>query len=86
MRAIVRERLMPFWEQGVKISAVNYGGARKIGGAKTRGRSIQWGTDIAKMERIIGNTPPRLGWSRTKWLLSCHCRTVFIPPMQAVKR
>ena len=48
---------MPFWEQEVKIPAVNYRGARKIGGAKTRGRSVQCGTDIPKMERIIGNTP-----------------------------
>ena len=55
---------MPFWEQEVKIPAVNYRGARKIGGAKTRGRSVQCGTDIAKMERIIGNTPGRLGRSR----------------------
>ena len=57
MRAIVRGKLMPFWEQEVKIPAVNYRGARKIGGAKTRGRSVQCVTDIAKMERIIGNTP-----------------------------
>lgn len=48
---------MPFWEQEVKIPAVNYGGARKIGGAKTRGRSVRCVTDIAKMERIIGDTP-----------------------------
>ena len=47
---------MPFWEQEVKIPAVNYRGARKIGGAKTRGRSVERGTDIPKMERIIGNT------------------------------
>ena len=56
MRAIVRGKLMPFWEQEVKIPAVNYRGARKIGGAKTRGRSVQCETDIAKMEHIIGNT------------------------------
>ena len=48
---------MPFWEQEVKIPAVNYRGARKIGGAKTRGRSVHYGTDIPKMEHIIGNTP-----------------------------
>ena len=53
----MREKLMPSWEQEVKIPAVNYRGARKIGGAKTRGRSVEWGTDIPKMERIIGNTP-----------------------------
>ena len=64
MRAIVRGKLMPFWEQEVKIPAVNYRGARKIGGAKTRGRSVQCGTDIPKMEHIIGNTPGRLGRSR----------------------
>ena len=62
---------MPFWEQEVKIPAVNYRGARKIGGAKTRGRSVQCGTDIPKMERIIGNTPSRLGRSRLQRLLSC---------------
>ena len=56
MRAIVRGKLMPFWGQEVKIPAVNYRGARKIGGAKTRGRSVQCGTDIPKMEHIIGNT------------------------------
>ena len=71
---------MPFWEQEVKIPAVNYRGARKIGGAKTRGRSVEWGTDIPKMERIIGNTPGRLGRSRLQGLLSCRCRTVTIPP------
>ena len=77
---------MPFGEQEVKIPAVNYRGARKIGGAKTRGRSVQCGTDIPKMEHIIGNTPGRLGRSRVQGLPSCRCRTVFIPPMQAVKR
>ena len=55
---------MPFWEQEVKIPAVNYRGARKIGGAKTRGRSVHYGTDIPKMKHIIGNTPGRLGRSR----------------------
>ena len=48
---------MPFWEQEVKISAVNYRGARKIGGAKTRNGSVEWGTDIPKIEHKIGNTP-----------------------------
>ena len=71
---------MPFWEQGVKIPAVNYRGARKIGGAKTRSGSVERGTDIPKMERIIGNTPPRLGRSRDGGLPSCRCRTVAIPP------
>ena len=77
---------MPFGEQEVKIPAVNYRGARKIGGAKTRGRSVHYGTDIAKIEHKIGNTHPRLGRSRGEWLPSCRCRTVFIPPMQAIKR
>ena len=76
---------MPFWEQEVKIPAVNYRGARKIGGAKTRGRSVQCGTDIPKMERIIGNTPGRLGRSRLQGLLSCRCRTVFISPIKYQK-
>ena len=66
MRAIVGGKLMPFWEQEVKIPAVNYRGARKIGGAKTRGRSVERGTDIPKIEHKIGNTPSRLGRSRLK--------------------
>ena len=48
---------MSFCRDKVENSAVNYRGAKKIGGAKTRGRSVHYGTDIAKMERIIGNTP-----------------------------
>ena len=48
---------MPFWEQEVKIPAVNYRGAKKIGGAKTRSGSVQCGTDIPKIEHKIGNTP-----------------------------
>ena len=76
---------MPFWEQEVKIPAVNYRGARKIGGAKTRGRSVQCGTDIPKMEHIIGNTPGRLGRSRLQGLPSCRCRTVFISPIKHPK-
>ena len=71
MRAIVRGKLMPFWEQEVKIPAVNYRGARKIGGAKTRGRSVHYATDIAKIEHKIGDTPPRLGRSRAEWFPSC---------------
>lgn len=77
---------MPFCREKVENPAVNYRGARKIGGAKTRGRSVQCGTDIAKMKHIIGNTPGRLGRSRLQGLPSCRCRTVSIPPMQAVKR
>ena len=65
MRAIVRGKLMPFWEQEVKNTAVNYRGAKKIGGAKTRNGSVEWGTDIPKIEHKIGNTPSRLGKSRT---------------------
>ena len=72
---------MPFWEQEVKIPAVNYRGARKIGGAKTRRASVERGTDIPKMERIIGNTPGRLGRSRLQGLPSCRCCTVSIPPI-----
>lgn len=77
---------MPFWEQEVKILAVNYRGARKIGEAKTGRASVEWGTDIPQIEHKIGNTPPRLGRSRLQGLPSCRCRTVTIPPMQAVKR
>ena len=36
--------------------AVKYRGAKKIGGAKTRNGSIEWGTDIAKIKPKIGNT------------------------------
>ena len=56
---------MPLWEQEVKIPAVNYRGAKKIGGAKTRSGSVEWGTDIPKIEHKIGNTPSKLGKSRT---------------------
>ena len=77
---------MPFWEQEVKIPAVNYRGARKIGGAKTRSGSVERGTDIPKMERIIGNTPGRLGRSRLQGLPSCRCRTVSISPIKYQKR
>ena len=80
MRAIVRGKLMPLCREKVGNPAVNYRGAKKIGGAKTRGRSVHWGTDIPKMEHIIGNTPGRLGRSRLQRLPSCRCRTVFIPP------
>ena len=55
---------MPFCRDKVKNSAVNYRGAKKIGGAKTRNGSVEWGTDIPKIEHKIGNTP-RLGKSRT---------------------
>ena len=70
---------MPFCREKVESPAVNYRGARKIGGAKTRGRSVERGTDIPKMELIIGNTPSRLGRSRLQGLPSCCCRTVTIP-------
>ena len=72
---------MPFWEQEVKIPAVNYRGARKIRGATTRKRSVHYATDIPKMEHIIGNTPGRLGRSRLQELPSFRCCTVFIPPI-----
>ena len=75
MKAIVRGKLMPFWEQEAKIPAVNYRGARKIGGAKTRSGSVERGTDIPKIEHKIGNTPPRLGRSRIK---GCHPAVVVL--------
>ena len=56
-RAIVRGKLMPFCRDKVENSAVNYRGAKKIGGAKTRNGSVEWGTDIAKIKPKIGNTP-----------------------------
>ena len=47
---------MPFCREKVKNSAVNYRGAKKIGGAKTRNGSVERGTDIAKIKPKIGNT------------------------------
>ena len=76
---------MPFCREKAEIPAVNYRGARKIGGAKTRSGSVEWGTDIPQIEHKIGNTPPRLGRSRVEWRPSCHCRTVFIPPKHQSK-
>ena len=49
---------MPFCREKVKNQAVNYRGAKKIGGAKTRSGSVERGTDIAKIKPKIGNTPP----------------------------
>ena len=71
---------MPFCREKAESPAVNYRGARKIGGAKTRSGSVEKGTDIPKIKHKIGDTPPRLGRSRLQWLPSCRCRTVFIPP------
>ena len=48
---------MPFCREKAKNPAVNYRGAKKIGGAKTRNGSVEWGTDIAKIKPKIGNTP-----------------------------
>ena len=76
---------MPFYRDKVENTAVNYRGAKKIGGAKTRNGSVERGTDMPKIEHKIGNTPSRLGKSRTKKLLSCLCRTVFIPPKHQSK-
>ena len=47
---------MPFCREKGENTAVNYRGAKKIGGAKTRNGSVEWGTDIAKIEHKIGNT------------------------------
>ena len=47
---------MPFCREKVENTAVNYRGAKKIGGAKTRNGSVEWGTDIAKIKPKIGNT------------------------------
>ena len=55
---------MPFCREKVETAAVNYRGAKKIGGAKTRNGSVEWGTDIAKIKPKIGNAPSRLGKSR----------------------
>ena len=56
---------MPFCREKVENTAVNYRGAKKIGGAKTRNGSVEWGTDIAKIKPKIGNTTSKLGKSRT---------------------
>ena len=47
---------MPFCREKVENTAVNYRGAKKIGGAKTRSGSVERGTDIAKIKPKIGNT------------------------------
>ena len=60
---------MPFCREKVENSAVNYRGAKKIGGAKTRNGSVERGTDIAKIKPKIGNTPSKLG---SQGLKSCH--------------
>ena len=58
MRAIVRGKLMPFCREKVENPAVNYRGAKKNGGAKTRNGSVERGTDIPKIKPKIGNAPP----------------------------
>ena len=47
---------MPFCRDKVRNPAVNYRGAKKIGGAKTESGSVERGTDIAKIKPKIGNT------------------------------
>ena len=47
---------MPFCREKAKNPAVNYRGAKKIGGAKTRNGSVERGTDIPKIKPKIGNT------------------------------
>ena len=47
---------MPFCREKVENTAVNYRGAKKIGGAKTRSGSVERGTDIAKIKPKIGTT------------------------------
>ena len=76
---------MPFCREKVENSAVNYRGAKKIGGAKTESGSVERGTDIPKIERKNGNTPSMLGRSRTQKLLSCLCRPITIPPKHQPK-
>ena len=76
---------MPFCREKAKNPAVNYRGAKKIGGAKTRSGSVEWGTDIAKIEHKIGNTPSILGKSRTKKLLSCLLSYCSHTTKQALK-
>ena len=55
---------MPFCREKAENTAVNYRGAKKIGGAKIRNGSVERGTDIAKIKPKIGNTPYGLGRSR----------------------
>ena len=72
---------MPFWEQEVKIPAVNYRGAKKIGGAKTRSGSVERGTDIAKIKPKIGNTAFQTRQVKDlKAAILPFCRIVAIPP------
>ena len=48
---------MPFCREKVENPAVNYRGAKKIGGAKTRRASVERGTDIPQIEHKNGNPP-----------------------------
>ena len=77
---------MPFYRDKVENSAVNYRGAKKIGGAKTRNGSVEWGTDIAKIKPKIGNTPLQTRQVKDlKAAILPFCRTVSIPPKHQSK-
>ena len=58
MRAIVRGKLMPFWEQEVKIPAVNYRGAKKSAGRKL-GAEVYNGGLIYPKSNIKSGIPPQ---------------------------
>ena len=77
---------MPFCREKVKNPAVNYRGAKKIGGAKTRNGSVEWGTDIAKIKPKIGNTALQTRQVKDlKAAILPFCRTVAIPPKHQSK-
>ena len=73
---------MPFCRDKVENPAVNYRGAKKIGGAKTGSGSVERGTDIAKIKPKIGNAPLQTRQVKDlKAAIQPFCRTVAIPPI-----
>ena len=55
---------MPFWEQEVKIPAVNYRGREKSAGRKLEGEVYNGGLIYPKSNVKSGIPPSRLGKSR----------------------
>ena len=80
---------MPFCREKVENPAVNYRGAKKIGGAKTRSGSVERGTDIPKIKPKIGNTAFQTrqvkDWIAAVLPGGVLCRTVAIPPKHQSK-
>ena len=71
---------MPFCGEKVENTAVNYKGAKKIGGAKTGSGSVERGTDIPKIKPKIGNPPLQTRQVKDLKAAILLCRTVAIPP------